>query len=256
MPRLESASVVVTGGTGAVGRAIARHFLEAGVPRLGLIGRDTGRGEAAADELRSAHPDATVVFAAADVNLPVEAGRVIDELAARLDGIDVLVNGTTGSYSPQLLHDTDPEAISGIIQAQLLGPLNTSRAVLPLLRERGGGAIVNIASDAAKYPTPGETIIGAAMAAIVMFSRTLAAEAKRDGVRVNAVTPSLIADSGGYERVMGEPFSAKLFQKATALASLGVADPDDIAALVVFLAGPGSRRITGQVVSPNGGIST
>ena len=128
-------------------------------------------------------------------------------------------------------------------------------AVLPHMRTKRGGVIVNIASDAAKHPTPGESVIGAAMAAIVMFSKTLAMEAKRDGIRVNAVTPSLIRDTGAYDRVMAEPFSAKLFEKAAGLASLGVAEPVDVADLVLFLCSPQARRITGQVVSPNGGIS-
>ena len=123
------------------------------------------------------------------------------------------------------------------------------------MRERHGGVIVNIASDAAKVPTPGETVLGAAMAAIVMFTRTLAMEAKRDGIRVNAVTPSLVTRSGSHDRVMAEPFSAKLFAKASRLASLGVAEPADLAALIVFLCSPAARRITAQVISPNGGIS-
>ena len=71
----------------------------------------------------------------------------------------------------------------------MLAPLLTSRVVVPWMRERNGGAIINIASDAAKVATPGETVIGAAMAGIVMFSRALAIEGKRDGIRVNGVTP-------------------------------------------------------------------
>jgi NAD(P)-dependent dehydrogenase (short-subunit alcohol dehydrogenase family) len=114
---------------------------------------------------------------------------------------------------------------------------------------------VNIASDAGKLATPGESIIGAAMAAIVMFSRTLAIEAKRDGIRVNVLTPSLIAGTATTERILAEGFSQKLFRKAEKLAHLGVVQPEDLAALVVFLASPGGAKITGQAISVNGGIS-
>jgi NAD(P)-dependent dehydrogenase (short-subunit alcohol dehydrogenase family) len=123
------------------------------------------------------------------------------------------------------------------------------------MRQRGTGVIVNIASDAAKSATPGETIIGAAMAAIVMFSKALAIEAKRDGIRVNVLTPSLIAGTPLTEMIMKEGFSAKLFQKAASLAHLGVPEADDIAAMITFLAGPQAARITGQAISINGGIS-
>ncbi|GAC84479.1 putative oxidoreductase [Gordonia paraffinivorans NBRC 108238] len=254
-PEFATAAAVVVGGTGGVGLATARRFAEAGVRRIGLVGRNPERGAAAAETLRRRHPDLEVCFVAGDVNQPAVAQQLTDELAERLDGIDLLVNSTTGSANPALLHDIPIEAIPDIVNHQMLGPLLMSRAVLPLMREQRSGSIVNIASDAAKHPTPGETVIGAGMAAIVMFTRAMAMEAKRDGIRVNAITPSLITDSGGYERVMSEPFSARLFQKAARLAALGVAEPVDIAELACFLSSPAARRITGQVVSPNGRIS-
>jgi NAD(P)-dependent dehydrogenase (short-subunit alcohol dehydrogenase family) len=127
--------------------------------------------------------------------------------------------------------------------------------VLPWLAAQGSGAIVNVASDAAKVPTPGEVVIGAAMAAIVTFTRTLAVEAKRDGIRVNAVTPSLIEGTATGDRAMAGGFSKKLFEKAKTQAHLGPTEVDDLATLIAFLCGPGSAKITGQVVSVNGGIS-
>jgi NAD(P)-dependent dehydrogenase (short-subunit alcohol dehydrogenase family) len=123
------------------------------------------------------------------------------------------------------------------------------------MRARGSGAIVTVASDAAKVATPGETLIGAAMAAIVMYSKAAALEVKREGVRINVLTPSLIADTPGAALIAGEPFSAKMFQKAVAMAHLGVAEAADLAAMAVFLASPATRRVTGQAISINGGIS-
>jgi NAD(P)-dependent dehydrogenase (short-subunit alcohol dehydrogenase family) len=93
------------------------------------------------------------------------------------------------------------------------------------------------------------------MAAIVMFSRVTAIEAKRNGIRVNAVTPSLIAGTPTAERVLEDGFSRGLFEKAAKMALLGVAEPEDLASLVVFLGGPGAARLTGQAISVNGGIS-
>jgi len=93
------------------------------------------------------------------------------------------------------------------------------------------------------------------MAAIVMFSRVAAIEGKRNGIRVNAVTPSLIANTPTAERVLEDGFSKGLFEKAAAMAHLGVAEPEDLASLIVFLGGPGAARLTGQAISVNGGIS-
>ena len=108
---------------------------------------------------------------------------------------------------------------------------------------RAGGAIINVASDAAKTATPGEAMIGAAKAAIVMFTRTIAIEEKRHGIRANALTPSLVHGTASTERITtGEGFSAKLFAQVESMASLGVCTPDDLAAMIVYLGGPQAGR--------------
>jgi 2-hydroxycyclohexanecarboxyl-CoA dehydrogenase len=127
--------------------------------------------------------------------------------------------------------------------------------VLPAMRTQKSGAILNVASDAAKIATPGETLIGAAMAAILTFSKAAALEEKRSGIRINVLTPSLIAGTPGAALISADPFSAKMFEKAAAMAHLGVAEAEDLAAMVVFLASPAARRVTGQAISVNGGIS-
>jgi 2-hydroxycyclohexanecarboxyl-CoA dehydrogenase len=252
---LNDCAVVLTGGTSGVGLACAQLFAAAGVTRLALIGRNAERGAAALAAVTAAHPKSTVHFIRADAN---DAGQAVVAAQAAhdlLDGLDVLVNSTTATYTPALLRDVPIEDIAAVLTQQALAPLHMSRAALPFMSAQDFGVILNVASDAAKVATPGETVIGAAMAAIVMFSRTLAMEAKRNGIRVNAITPSLIAGTATGERVLTEGFSKKLFEKAAAMAHLGVAVPEDLAELIVFLAGPGAARITGQTISVNGGIS-
>jgi NAD(P)-dependent dehydrogenase (short-subunit alcohol dehydrogenase family) len=254
---LEESSVAITGGTAGVGLATALQFAAAGVPRIALLGRNEERGVAAARTVaaHSGQPAVQVEFFACDATNLDEAERAVSLTRERFGRVDVLVNSTTTNYTPDLLHRTAAADLAPLLMQVALAPIYMTKFVLPFMREQRSGVILNIASDAAKVPTPGETIIGAAMAAIVMFSRTLALEAKRDGIRVNVLTPSLIAGTATAERVQREGFSAKLFAKAATLAHLGVAEPDDLAALIVFLASPQARRITGQVISVNGGIS-
>jgi NAD(P)-dependent dehydrogenase (short-subunit alcohol dehydrogenase family) len=128
-------------------------------------------------------------------------------------------------------------------------------AVLPGMRSRRSGVIVNVASDAAKTATPGEAVIGAAKAAMVMFTRTIAIEEKRYGIRANALTPSLVYGTASTERITADGFSGKLFARAAQQAQLGVPTADDIAALTVFLCSTAAARLTGQAISVNGGIS-
>ena len=252
---LADCAVVITGGTSGVGLAAAHQLAEAGVPRIAILGRNAERGEAARAAVLDAHPKTAVHFVAADANDPAQAVRATQDAHDLLDGLDVLVNCTAAAYMPDLLKNTPIEDMAAALTQQALAPMHMSRAALPFLVAQQSGVILNVASDAAKVPTPGESVVGAAMAAIVMFSRTLAMEAKRDGIRVNAITPSLILGTITGDRAMSGGFSKKLFEKATTMAHLGVAEVDDLAALIVFLAGPGAARITGQVISVNGGIS-
>ncbi|MCU1478621.1 MAG: oxidoreductase [Subtercola sp.] len=251
----EESAVVVAGASTGVGYASALTFIDAGVRRLALLSRSEERGIAARDRIRERHPDATVEFVQVDVDDVEQVAMAIDRAHELLGSIDVLVSSVTAQYRPELLFRIDPYDIARILNGQALPPMFLTRSVLPLMREQGGGSIVLVASDAAKVATPGETVLGAAMAAIVTFARTVAMEAKRDGIRVNAVTPSLIAGTATAERVLKDGFSKALFEKAAKMASLGVAEAQDLAELIVFLGGPAAAKLTGQAISVNGGIS-
>ena len=246
---------LVAGGTSGVGLASAIGFAEAGVRQIALLARTPARGEAARKVVLARCPEAEVLFVSADAGRADQVQEAVAAVHGKFGRIDVAVSSVTGSYRPELLHRTPAEDLAMILTQQALPPMLLTRIVLPLMQEQGGGSIVNIASDAAKVPTPGESAIGAAMAAIVMFSKVAAIEAKRNGVRVNVLTPSLIANTPTAEMVLKDGFSRKLFEKAASLADLGVAEPEDLASLVVFLGGPGAAKLTGQVISVNGGIS-
>lgn len=254
MRDFSTTSALIFGGSSGVGLETARQLIGAQAPRVAIVGRNRLRLEAAADELRSLGRGAVlaVVGDAADV---ASASAAVAEVQSRFGAIDVLVNSVAGSTPPDLLHEIPVDEIEATLRGQLLGPLITTRLVIPAMYAQGRGSIVNIASDAAKVATPGETVLGAAMSGIVMFSRAVAVEAKRHGVRVNAVTPSLIEGTRTTELITREGFSAKLFAQAAKQAQLGVPDAADVAELVVFLASDESARITGQAISVNGGIS-
>jgi len=251
----EQASALITGGTSGVGLETACQLAEAGVPRIAIVGRNAERGQAARKAVFSRKPGVHVEFLQGDCNEADQANAVCEAARAAFGSVDILVNSTVGPYGPTLLHKIPVEQLQDIVLKQMMAPLLTSRAVLPGMRAMGTGSIINIASDAGKVATPGETVIGAAMAGIIMFTRGLAIEGKRNGIRANVITPSIIEGTATYASVMAAEFSGKLFSKAIKMAQLGVVRPEDMAAMIVFLGGPQAAKITGQAISVNGGIS-
>lgn len=245
------ARVLVMGGTAGIGLACAHAALTEGASALVVVGRDPARGAAAL-----AHLGPRASFIAADCAEPAAVEPMVAEAVGRMGGLDALVVSPGTTHLPELLHRQSLTAIRDALTLDLAPVLYVCRAALAPMRAQGSGAMVAIASDAGKIATPGEAVIGAQMAAIIQFVRGLAIEARRDGVRANVVTPSLVEGTGLTDRLMAEgTFSAKLFAKARQLALLGATTPEDVAAAAMFLLSPAAARITGQALSVNGGIS-
>ena len=255
MKPLQRKTVLITGGTAGIGRACAEAMLTAGAEAIVINGRGRERGERALAALTSRFPQARVALALGDMAQVARAEAVIASAIEKLGRIDVLVNSTGTNDFPTLLHKITLEDIPGILQRCLTAQLLSCRAALPHMRAANGGCIINLASDAAKIPTPGETVIGAAMAGIVMLTRALAIEGKRNGIRVNVLTPSIVGGTEFYERIMADPFAGKLFGKAVPKAELGLVEMTDLAEIAVFLASPAASKMTGQALSVTGGIS-
>jgi 2-hydroxycyclohexanecarboxyl-CoA dehydrogenase len=246
---------LVTGGTAGIGLACAGALIEAGTTRVMIVGRTQERGAAALAHLRQMNSDADIRFVAADVTSPAGATRAAEACIASFGRIDTLLSCAGGNPLPRLLHQIPIDNVPGTIGAITSGVILPARAVLDQMTRQNKGSIICVASDAGKVATPGEALIGAAMAAIAMFCRALAIEAKRSGIRVNCLTPSVVRNTPFYDLLMNDPFSSRLFSKAESRAQLGVVEPSDVAAAAVFLASPAAARITGQTISVNGGIS-
>jgi NAD(P)-dependent dehydrogenase (short-subunit alcohol dehydrogenase family) len=242
---------LVTGGTSGIGFACAEAIRDAGAAAVRVVGRSQARGAAAAARLG---PQAG--FIPADCADPAAVEAMAARAVEEMGGIDALVVSPGTTRLPELLFRQSLDDIRTALTQDLAPALYVPRAVLPAMMAQKGGAMVAIASDAGKLATPGEAVIGAGMAAIIQFMRGLAIEARRDGVRANTITPSLVEGTPLTDRLMEEGrFSAKLFAKARTQAHLGATYPEDVAALAVFLLSPAAAKITGQAVSVNGGIS-
>lgn len=247
MNRLRGKRALVVGGSAGIGLATARRFLAEGA-RVVIAGRNPARG---AEALAALGPGA--VFHAADAGDPAQCAALVEAALAEMGGIDVLMSCGGGDPQPRLLKDIPLAEVMSDIAGSLAPVILPLRAVLPVMAP--GGSAICVASDAGKLATPGESAIGAAMAAIIQFCRAAAIEAKRQGIRVNCLTPSIVEGTPLHDRLMADGFAGRLFGKAKTMAHLGVATPEDLAATATFLASDESARMTGQAISVTGGIS-
>ncbi|MEO1330570.1 MAG: SDR family oxidoreductase [Pseudomonadota bacterium] len=259
---LQDQSAIVVGATSGIGRATAIALAVAGLRAIRLVGRSAARGADALDAVRVAAPGAIDAdFIEADCADGAAAEAMATGAARAMGRIDLLVTSAGGANLPELLFKQPIGAIESVLTRDLLPNLNAVRAVVPVMMDQPdggapGGCLLAVASDAGKVATPGETVIGAAMAATIQFMRGVAVEGRRNGIRANTLTPSLVEGTPLTDRLMAEgTFSKKLFEKARPMAALGPTYAEDLAALAVFLASPAAAKITGQAISVNGGIS-
>ena len=247
---LQDKVALVTGSTFGIGARTAELLARSGARVVILNGRSEESGARRLAELQGLVPSAAFDFIAADYTVPSDVSRLFSEIQARHGGVDIFIHTCmTDGGGPKPFLETAPEYWQAAVSGIFLSLLDCCRHAVPQMLSKGGGAIVSFASDA------GEAVLGGALAANVMFVKTLALELGRQNIRVNAVTPSITRGTRTYERVMASGFSKKLFEKAEARARLGVASAENVAPTAVFLASPMASHITGQVVSVNGGIS-
>jgi NAD(P)-dependent dehydrogenase (short-subunit alcohol dehydrogenase family) len=239
---------LVTGGGNGIGAATCRAFASAGA-RVAVLDRVVEAAEALAKDITNRGGNATAH--ALDVADRAAFTDVAAAIASAAGGIDILINGA-GTTVRQLIPDMSADDWDRVIAVNLTGAFNGIQAVLPHMRKRGGGAIVNVASIAGQRISFGGTAnYTASKAGLLGLTRHAAYELAPDRIRVNAVCPGPTATAFGRGAVPSAENKAARAQKIP----LGrMCEPDDIADPILFLAGPAARMITGVALTVDGGV--
>jgi 2-hydroxycyclohexanecarboxyl-CoA dehydrogenase len=239
---LAGKAVLVTGGGGAIGTSICRRFAEEGANVL-VADRD----ESSALKTAKMINGRALVFDIANYG---SAKKLLQG-----ESIDILVNNAGWDRFQNFL-DTKPDDWEALIDINLRGPLNMHHIVVPQMAARGRGRVVNIASDAARVGSSGESVYAACKGGIIAFSKTLARELARKGVTVNVVCPGP-TDTPILRGFLGEGAAGQKVYDALvrAIPMKRVGQPDDMPGIVAFLASDDAAFITGQVISVSGGLT-
>jgi len=237
---------LVTGASRGIGAAIARDLAAAGGRVVVNYRERRDAAEAVAADIRAAGGFAEVLgFDVADGDA-VDAA--IRDVAARLGNVDILVNNAGVSADGLILRTSD-EAWDRVLDVNLKGVFNCTKAVSRAMMRARSGRIVNISSVVGFMGNTGQSTYAAAKAGVIGFTKAAARELASRDITVNAVAPGLIATD------MLEGIQAAARDMVLALVPLGRSGtPEEVAAAVTFLAGPGGAYITGQVIHVNGGL--
>ena len=254
---LEGKRAVITGGSVGIGLAVARSLASEGVDII-ILARDQERVEHEASEISRS-------FGVRSLGISADVARKddIDAATARIgthfDGVDILINNA-GTGTSETIMDAPDEKWNHFWELHVMAAIRLSRAIVPAMRKRGGGVILNTASICAKQPLGYEPIYNTTKAALVMMTKCLANELIKDNIRVNAINPGLIL-TPDWKKTAGiltrgtdttvDQYLDKIAKDNTPIGRFGT--PEELAHLYVFLCSPRSSYCVGSSYYADGG---
>ena len=253
---LAGKAALVGGASRGIGRAVALGLAAEGC-RVAICARGRERLESTAGEICSA-TGAEVIAVPCDMSQPDDIRRFVAVTVEAFGRLDIIVNNAGGPPAgPFEAHGED--AWEQALSQNFLSVVRTVREALPHLRAAGGGRIINITSVAVKEPIPGLILSNATRLGVVGLAKTLSRELGPHGITVNNVCPGLTLTDrmremyGGRAEAEGRSLEELLGEEARRIPLGRLAQPEDIAALVVFLASEPARHITGTTIQVDGG---
>jgi len=253
MRRFEGKVVIVTGAGSGFGEAIVTRFASEGARVLVAdVHEENGRRVTSAIEREGGQAK----FVRTDVSLANDVKAMIDAAVSNFGGLDILVNNAGFSHRMTALWDLPEEDYDRVFATNVKGVFLGCKYAVPVMKQRGGGVIINTASIGAVSPRPGVTAYNATKGAVVTLTRGLAVEVAPLKIRVNAVNP-VAADTAFMKTALGVDKLPDDFRKQLVSGvPLGrLTEPRDVAAAVLFLASDEAEFLTGVCLAVDGGRS-
>jgi NAD(P)-dependent dehydrogenase (short-subunit alcohol dehydrogenase family) len=242
---------IVTGGSEGLGRACAERLAREGA-RVAICARRKDVLERAAERIRAAAAGAEVLAQPADVTVPAEVEAFVGAVVARFGGVDILVNNAGTSAAAPFL-DVEDAAWQRDIDVKLMAAIRFCRLVVPLMKRRGGGRIINVTTVGGKAPAPRALPTSVTRAAGINLTKSLASEYAADRILVNTVCLGLVKSAQWERRAKGDLDG--YYREAARRVPVGrVGEAEEFADLVAFLVSERAGYITGTAINFDGGM--
>jgi len=238
MTPLQGKVVLITGAAGVLGRAVVRKMAETGA-YLALTARRLEPLQELAAELNLAAERS--LLHAADLAAPEQAQALVDALAARWGGVDILLNLAGGWSGGKRLADVSDQEWQAALDRNLTSALHINRAVLPFMVKRGWGRIVNVGSKAAEQPGARQAAYNVAKAGVVALTQSIAADYRRQGISANVLLPSIIDTPDNRAQMPDSDFGRWV-------------KPEELAAMMLFLCSDEAASINGASIAVYGTV--
>ncbi|HJJ42567.1 MAG TPA: 3-oxoacyl-ACP reductase FabG [Methanocorpusculum sp.] len=246
--KLEGKCALITGSSRGIGFAIAKAFVREGA-KVAVCGSRMASAEKAVAQIKEIYPNAEVIPVAADMSNSEDIKKLINTVAEKLGRLDVLVNNA-GVVTNQGILEMEDADFEDVIKINLVGPWMCTREAARVMKEQGGGAIVNTSSLVAMYGGKRQTAYACSKYGINGLTKSCAKELGPFGIRVNAVAPGAVATD-----MVAKAVTPQMKAAMNALTPLGrMADPDELAGAYVYLASDDASFTTGTIIQVDGGI--
>ena len=243
---------IITGGTSGIGLRAAITLLQCGAS-VALIGRQVEKGQAVMQELASY--ESQVCFIQGDISLVQHCQTVIDQTVAKFGRLDIVIN-SAGIYMEKAISDVEEDEFDQMMAINIKGTFFMCKYAVPYLRKSGGGAIVNISSDAGINGNCLCTAYCASKGAVTTFTKALALEAIHYGIRVNCVCPGDVDTPMLQQQLADVDRPEEYLRDMASLYPIGrIAQPQEIANVICFLASEGASFVNGAVWTVDGGLT-
>jgi 2-hydroxycyclohexanecarboxyl-CoA dehydrogenase len=248
--RLQGKTAIVTGAARGIGESVAEALAADGAA-VAACDLDFDGVRRVAERIASKYDTRTLALTL-DVADRASVVGAFDEAVADLGPVDILVNNAGVDVIGPFVESTE-ESWDRIIAVNLRGTINTCHVVLPRMIERGSGVIVNTASEAGRVGSSGEAVYSATKGGVIAFTKTLAREVARSGIRVNCVSPGPTDTALLGQVADASPGLREALERGIPMRRVG--QPTDIAPVVAFLASDDAAYMTGQTLSVSGGLT-